>query len=275
MRPIGCVNNVNTRIETIPRKPITATNGNSARSPLNVTGKLNGILNLRGLKRVVKTQRDQREKDERVARRRAKGVQVGKKIQAGFVAEEVRVDARSRPETTTGTTQKAALGSPTLAKRGDRNGRRAKLRVHPLEHRRQQVGPAHRIGDARTSEHAGVRRDEQIVSRPVAERTTRRSRRSTESAPRAGRRLYPGCRRCLGRSARTASGGRPRRGSDATAACPSAKFEYASAKIKIVRISEIDVRGMMLAGRCVSWAACEIDSKPTNEMIASDVPSIR
>ncbi len=31
---------------------------------------------------------------------------------------------------------------------------------------------------------------------------------------------------------------------------------------------------MIDAGRCVSWAACEIDSKPTNEMIASDVPSI-
>ena len=55
---------------------------------------------------------------------------------------------------------------------------------------------------------------------------------------------------------------------------PSAKFEYASAKIKIVKISAIEVRGMIEAGRCVSCAACEIDSKPTNEMIASDVPSI-
>jgi len=32
---------------------------------------------------------------------------------------------------------------------------------------------------------------------------------------------------------------------------------------------------MIEAGRCVSWAACEIDSKPTNEMIASDAPSSR
>ena len=31
---------------------------------------------------------------------------------------------------------------------------------------------------------------------------------------------------------------------------------------------------MIEAGRCVSCAACEIDSSPTNEMIASDVPSI-
>ena len=31
---------------------------------------------------------------------------------------------------------------------------------------------------------------------------------------------------------------------------------------------------MIDAGRCVSCAACEIDSSPTNETIASDVPSI-
>ena len=39
-----------------------------------------------------------------------------------------------------------------------------------------------------------------------------------------------------------------------------------------VKISVIEVRGMMVAGRRVSCAACEIDSSPTNEMIASDEP---
>ena len=56
---------------------------------------------------------------------------------------------------------------------------------------------------------------------------------------------------------------------------PSAKLEYDRAKIRIVRIRLIDVRGITLAGRCVSWAACEIDSSPTNEMIASETPFIR
>ena len=56
---------------------------------------------------------------------------------------------------------------------------------------------------------------------------------------------------------------------------PSARFEYASAKIRIVRISAIDVRGMIDDGRCVSSAACEIDSRPTNEMIASEIPFIK
>ena len=55
---------------------------------------------------------------------------------------------------------------------------------------------------------------------------------------------------------------------------PSARFEYASAKIKIVRIRPIDVRGMIADGRCVSSAACEIDSSPTNEMMASETPCI-
>ena len=68
--------------------------------------------------------------------------------------------------------------------------------------------------------------------------------------------------------------GRAHRESDATDACPSARFEYASAKIKIVRINAIDVRGMTEAGRWVSCAACEIDSSPTNETIASDMPCI-
>src|SRR5579872_4588399 len=56
---------------------------------------------------------------------------------------------------------------------------------------------------------------------------------------------------------------------------PSARFEYDSAKIKIVRIKATDVRGMIDAGRWVSSAACEIDSSPTKETIASDVPFMR
>src|SRR6202140_3615969 len=43
----------------------------------------------------------------------------------------------------------------------------------------------------------------------------------------------------------------------------------------MVKMRLIEVRGMTEAGFCVSWAACEIDSRPTNEMIASDVPFIR
>ncbi len=55
---------------------------------------------------------------------------------------------------------------------------------------------------------------------------------------------------------------------------PSARCEYASAKIRIVKINAMEVLGMIEAGRCVSSAACEIDSRPTNEMIAYEMPSI-
>ena len=34
----------------------------------------------------------------------------------------------------------------------------------------------------------------------------------------------------------------------------------------------IDVRGMMVAGRRVSWATCEMVSSPTNAMMANDEP---
>src|SRR5579872_918492 len=54
---------------------------------------------------------------------------------------------------------------------------------------------------------------------------------------------------------------------------PSTKFEYASAKMRIVRMSAMEVRGMTVEGRCVSSAAWAMLSKPTNEMIASDTPS--
>ena len=54
---------------------------------------------------------------------------------------------------------------------------------------------------------------------------------------------------------------------------PVARMENESAKIRTLRTSPIVVRGMMVAGRRVSWATCEIDSRPTNEMIASDVPN--
>src|SRR6266446_2460121 len=42
-----------------------------------------------------------------------------------------------------------------------------------------------------------------------------------------------------------------------------------------VRISAIEVRGTTLPGRMVSWLAWLIDSRPTNEMIASDAPYAR
>ena len=45
--------------------------------------------------------------------------------------------------------------------------------------------------------------------------------------------------------------------------------------MKTVKIKVSDVRGMMVAGRRVSWAACEIDSSPTNEIIASDDPYMK
>ena len=41
----------------------------------------------------------------------------------------------------------------------------------------------------------------------------------------------------------------------------------------MVRISAIEVRGITAVGRSVSCAACEIDSSPTKEMMASEVPS--
>ncbi len=37
--------------------------------------------------------------------------------------------------------------------------------------------------------------------------------------------------------------------------------------------SPMEVRGMMVAGRRVSWATCEIVSSPTKAMIASDEPN--
>src|SRR5436853_7184378 len=42
-----------------------------------------------------------------------------------------------------------------------------------------------------------------------------------------------------------------------------------------VRMSAIEVRGTTLAGRTVSWLAWLIDSRPTNEMIASEAPYAR
>src|SRR5581483_5039851 len=53
---------------------------------------------------------------------------------------------------------------------------------------------------------------------------------------------------------------------------PRPSVENAMAKMNTVKMSVIDVRGMIVAGRRVSCAACEIDSRPTNEMIASDEP---
>jgi hypothetical protein len=39
-----------------------------------------------------------------------------------------------------------------------------------------------------------------------------------------------------------------------------------------VKIKVMEVRGMIVAGLLVSWAACEIDSKPTKEIIAREEP---
>src|SRR5215469_2631194 len=60
-----------------------------------------------------------------------------------------------------------------------------------------------------------------------------------------------------------------------TSVMPSTRLENDSAKSRIVKMSASDVRGMTLDGRYVSSAACEMLSRPTNEMIASDTPSNR
>src|SRR5690242_17560333 len=57
-----------------------------------------------------------------------------------------------------------------------------------------------------------------------------------------------------------------------TSAIPKTRFENDSAKSNIVKMSASDVRGMTLEGRYVSSAACDMLSRPTNEMIASDTP---
>ena len=44
------------------------------------------------------------------------------------------------------------------------------------------------------------------------------------------------------------------------------------AKSRTEMTSPIDVRGMIVAGRRVSWATCEIVSSPTKAMMASDEP---
>src|SRR6202023_1280790 len=54
---------------------------------------------------------------------------------------------------------------------------------------------------------------------------------------------------------------------------PAARIENAIAKRRTERMRPIDVRGMMVAGRRVSCATCEMDSRPTNEMMASEEPS--
>src|SRR5579864_155639 len=56
---------------------------------------------------------------------------------------------------------------------------------------------------------------------------------------------------------------------------PAASTEKAIANSKTERMRPIEVRGMMVAGRRVSWATCEIDSSPTKEMMASDEPSAK
>src|SRR5262249_47036572 len=56
---------------------------------------------------------------------------------------------------------------------------------------------------------------------------------------------------------------------------PNVSVEKASAKMNTVKISVSEVRGMIVAGRRVSCAACEMDSSPTNEIIASEEPYMK
>ena len=53
---------------------------------------------------------------------------------------------------------------------------------------------------------------------------------------------------------------------------PIARMEKAMANRRTEITSPIDVRGMMVAGRRVSWATCEIVSSPTKAMMASEEP---
>jgi hypothetical protein len=48
--------------------------------------------------------------------------------------------------------------------------------------------------------------------------------------------------------------------------------ENAKAKMNTVKIKVMEVRGMIVAGLLVSWAAWEIDSSPTNEIMAREEP---
>ena len=107
-----------------------------------------------------------------------------------------------------------------------------------------------------------LRRDQQQDRAENRHVECREARRSTAPGSRAARRLCLGCPGCPGRSARTACAWPCASTIGCHGCMPSAKFEYASAKIRIVRIRATDVRGMIEAGRCVSCAACEIDSKP-------------
>ena len=62
---------------------------------------------------------------------------------------------------------------------------------------------------------------------------------------------------------------------DAMASCRVPSSNTRARRSRIVRISAIDVRGMIDEGRCVSSAACAMDSRPTNEMMASEMPFIK
>src|SRR3990172_7019541 len=53
---------------------------------------------------------------------------------------------------------------------------------------------------------------------------------------------------------------------------PKPMVEKARAKMNTVKIKVMEVRGMIVAGLLVSWAAWGIDSNPTKEMIAKEEP---
>ena len=56
---------------------------------------------------------------------------------------------------------------------------------------------------------------------------------------------------------------------------PKPKVEKATAKMNTVKIKVMEVRGITVAGRLVSCATSEMDSKPTKDMIAMEEPYIK
>ena len=56
---------------------------------------------------------------------------------------------------------------------------------------------------------------------------------------------------------------------------PKPKVEKATAKMNTVKIRVMEVLGIMVAGRLVSCATSDMDSRPTKEMMAMDEPYIK
>ena len=144
----------------MPAKPITPTSGNCTRSPRKRIGMLNGMHELARAQRILQAQSDQRDEHERVAGRSAERVQVGQHVQARFAVEEAVVDRADR-RVERRQRREDEHRQRDAAEREDRDDRRAVAGADALEDGRQQTRAAHRVGDARGAEHAGVRRDQQ------------------------------------------------------------------------------------------------------------------